>query len=86
MASKSTPSKQELRELGELLTKIQKSLYEKDQVVKCHCCETPLDHFRDGITTEGSRCNNCYWEDEARTEDEFDAIIEPDYRVNVRKH
>ena len=57
-----------------------------EEDVKCDCCETPLDHFRDGTTTEGHRCNNCYWEDEAQTEDEFDAIIKPDYRLNVRKY
>ena len=58
---------------------------DEEEEVKCSQCETPLDHFRDGTTEEGHRCNNCYWEDEAKTKKDFDAIITPDYRIKKKE-
>ena len=41
----------------------------------CGSCNILLDHFRDGTTENGYRCNNCYWEEERPSK-----IISPDYR------
>ena len=41
----------------------------------CGSCNILLDHFRDGTTENGHRCNNCYWEEEEGPS----KIISPDY-------
>jgi len=45
----------------------------------CGDCGVCLDHYRDGTTEEGHRCNNCYWEDNDKR-----YIIHPDYRPDFR--
>lgn len=48
---------------------------------KCSSCQIVLDHLRDGTTEEGHRCNNCYWEEEKRTDRDWRSfMIYPDYR------
>jgi hypothetical protein len=48
----------------------------------CGSCNILLDHFRDGTTENGHRCNNCYWEEEEGPS----KIISPDYRnINQNK-
>ena len=46
----------------------------------CGSCNILLDHFRDGTTENGHRCNNCYWEDQEGPS----KIISPDYR-NIKE-
>jgi len=51
---------------------------EEEEEGMCGNCNIPLNHLRDGTTTEGHRCNNCYWEDNG----EFHLLILPDYRLD----
>ena len=51
---------------------------ESDSEIEGYCgnCNILLDHYRDGTTEDGHRCNNCYWEDVG----ERGNLIFPDYR------